>query len=425
MSRNLLQDVIRVKKKVQNPDFKLRYTLDENKFLSSKNIINQASNKNKPKYKLWFVALISVVFLLFALSFLFARAKITVMPKTQNISLNQNLSAVKNGNDSNALSFDLVVISGEEEKTIQGGELKDVSVKARGTVVIYNNFSSSSQVLAKDTRLEGSNGKIYQIISKITVPGIKNGKPGSVEVSIYAALAGEEYNSAPLDFKILGFKGTSKYSKFYGRSKGDITEGLRGKYYQISNTQKATLNDELKTALSAKLFQKVTAQIPPGFILFKDAGFLNIDENNINNISPESSQTDGMIKVIMKGTFYGFLFDEKKLTKMIAENSIDQYDDSDIHIPDIKNLIFSLPDKEISFADVKNINFNLSGASQIVWNVDSSKLVNDLLGKRKKDFTQILSAYPNITSADVTFRPFWVRSFPDKEKNIKLIIEVY
>ena len=282
MSRNLLQDVIRVKKKVQNPDFKLRYTLDENKFLSSKNIINQASNKNKPKYKLWFVALISVVFLLFALSFLFARAKITVMPKTQNISLNQNLSAVKNGNDSNALSFDLVVISGEEEKTIQGGELKDVSVKARGTVVIYNNFSSSSQVLAKDTRLEGSNGKIYQIISKITVPGIKNGKPGSVEVSIYAALAGEEYNSAPLDFKILGFKGTSKYSKFYGRSKGDITEGLRGKYYQISNTQKATLNDELKTALSAKLFQKVTAQIPPGFILFKDAGFLNIDENNIN-----------------------------------------------------------------------------------------------------------------------------------------------
>ena len=110
---------------------------------------------------------------------------------------------------------------------------------------------------------------------------------------------------------------------------------------------------------------------------------------------------------------------------MIAKNSIDQYDDSDIHIPDIKNLIFSLPDKEISFADVKNINFNLSGASQIVWNVDSSKLVNDLLGKRKKDFTQILSAYPNITSADVTFRPFWVRSFPDKEKNIKLIIEVY
>ena len=425
MPRNLLQDVIRVKKKVQNPDFKFRHTLDENKFLSSKNIINQASNKNKPKYKLWFVALISVVFLLFALSFLFARAKITVMPKTQNISLNQNLSAVKNGNDSNALSFDLVVISGEEEKTIQGGELKDVSVKARGTVVIYNNFSSSSQVLAKDTRLEGSNGKIYQIISKITVPGIKNGKPGSVEVGIYAALAGEEYNSAPLDFKILGFKGTSKYSKFYGRSKGDITEGLRGKYYQISNTQKATLNDELKTALSAKLFQKVTAQIPPGFILFKDAGFLNIDENNINNISPESSQTDGMIKVIMKGTFYGFLFDEKKLTKMIAENSIDQYDDSDIHIPDIKNLIFSLPDKEISFADVKNINFNLSGASQIVWNVDSSKLVNDLLGKRKKDFTQILSAYPNITSADVTFRPFWVRSFPDKEKNIKLIIEVY
>jgi len=406
MPRNLLQDVIRVKKGVQNPDFKFRHTLDE----------------NKPKSKLWFVALVSVVFLLFTLSFFFARAKIMITPKIQNISLNQNLSAIKNSNDAGTLSFDLVVISGEEEKTIEDGELTDVSMKAKGVAVIYNNFGYSAQTLAKDTRLEGSNGKIYQTVSKIIVPGIKNGKPGSVEVSIYASVSGEEYNSGPLDFKILGFKGTAKYSTFYGRSKGDITGGLKGKYYQISDTQKTNLNNELKTALSQKLFQKVTAQIPPGFILFKDAGFLNIDENNINNISPESAQTDKMVKVVVKGTFYGFLFDEKKLIKIIAEKAIDQYDDSDIHIPNIKNLIFLLSDKEISFAEVKNINFNLSGASQIVWDVDSLKLVNDLLGKRKKDFTQILSTYPNIVSADVTFRPFWVRSFPDKEKNIELII---
>ena len=85
---------------------------------------------------------------------------------------------------------------------------------------------------------------------------MKDGKPGSVEVNIYANEAGAEYNSEPLDFKILGWKGDPKYEKFYGRSKGTITGGLKGTLPALSDQEKAAISVELKQALEEKLIEK-------------------------------------------------------------------------------------------------------------------------------------------------------------------------
>lgn len=423
MVKNLLQDMVRIKREKKEQEIypAKNATADPIEPISPE--IHDSSNSGY-KYGLWFVALISIVFLLFAFSYLFFSAKVTINPKMQDLSLNENLSAIKNSN-AGGLSFDLVVISGEESKEIQGGEEKDVSDKAKGVVIIYNSFGASSQMLSINTRLEGSNGKIYKTDAKITVPGMaQNGTPGSVEVGISAENAGEEYNSDPLDFKILGFKGTSKYTKIYARSKGKIEGGLKGKFSQISDIEKTDALNELKTALQAKLFKKVADQIPDGFILFKDATFLNVDEETILPASKE-----GMVPINIKGTFYGFLFDEKKLTKEIVKTNVDKYDGSEVYVPNIKDLSFSLPtgqaglsNKEVSFKDVKEISFNLSGASKIVWKVDTEKLIADLLGKRKKDFNQVLSQYLNIDSADLVIKPAWKMSFPDKTKDINIIV---
>lgn len=410
MSKNLLQDMVKIKHPLKT---KAKEEVFENQIKQ-----NNRGNK-KPKYRIYFVALVSVVFLLFALSFLFSGAKITIIPKTEEISVNENLTAVKNSS-AQELSFDLVIISGEENKTIQGGEMKNVSTPAQGTVLIYNSFSSSSQVLAIDTRLEGSNGKIYKTSKKITVPGIKkDGNPGSVEVKIYGAEAGEEYNSDPLDFKILGFNGTPKYSKFYARSKGAITGGFEGKSAIVSSLDKTTTVSELKTILEAKLLKKIFDQIPSGFVLFKEAVFASIDDKDVSFVPDK----DGAISVNVKGTAYGFLFDEEKLTKKIAQDIIEGYDNSEVYMPNIKDLTFSLPDKEnISFADVKNISFTLAGTPKIIWKVDETKFIDNLLGKKKTDFNQILALYPNISSAELVIRPFWKTSFPDKSENIEVIV---
>lgn len=410
MAKNLLQDMVRVKRirkeealeEIERPESRAHSYLE-------------ADRKNRgSQYALWLVALISVVFLFFAISFVFSGAKVVVNPKVKDVTFSGSLSAVKDSNTDD-LSFDLVVVSGEEKKTVQGGEEKDVSEKAQGTILIYNAFSSSPQILSVDTRLEGSNGKIYKTKTKTVVPGmVKDGTPGKVEVGIYASEAGEEYNSDPLDFKIFGFKGNPKYSKFDGRSIGKITGGLKGKFRQISDVEKTAVKD----ALQGKLFKKVSDQIPSGFVLFKDSAFLNIDDENVDYTSG-----DGMVSIDIKGTLYGFLFNERKLTKKIIETDAETYNIDDVFVSNMKDLAFSLTTKDaILFKDVKNIAFNLSGMPKIVWKIDSEKLISDLLGKRKKDFYQILSQYPDIKSADLKLTPAWKTSFPDKSKDIKIIV---
>lgn len=424
MPRNLLQDMVKKTPVRERPITRpVRSSLDkinvEERKVQTKIKPEKKGNKSS-KYRIFFVALVSVVFLLFALSFLFSKATVTVVPKMKDVPLTaENLSASKDSSVP-GLTFDLVVISGEENKSIQGGEMKDASTAATGSVLFYNAYNSSPQVLGANTRLEGSNGKIYKTSKKVTIPGMtKNSKPGSVQVDVYGAEVGDEYNSSPIDFKVLGFKGTPKYSKIYGRSKGDITGGFKGQSPVISTLDKTTAVSELKATLETKLLKKATDQIPNGFILFKDAVFLNIDDKDIS-FTPDKDNT---VLANVKGTLYGFLFDEKKLTAQIAQDVIDQYDGSEVYIPNIRDLTFSLADKEnTSFADVKNINFTLSGTPKIVYKVDVEKFTADLLGKKKSDFNQILAQYPNIDSAVLVIRPFWKTTFPDKSASIEIIV---
>jgi hypothetical protein len=276
----------------------------------------------------------------------------------------------------------------------------------------------SPQPLAIDTRLEGSNGKIYKTETKLTVPGMKGSTPGSIEVKVYATDPGEDYNSEPLDFKIFGFKGTSKYEKFYARSKGPLTGGFTGSSYTIPDNEKSAHLLELKNALQTKLISKAREQIPEGFILFNDAVSLSIESESTNFTSKDEN-----IVISMKGTLYGFLLDEDKLTKEIAQNHVPGYDSSPVSVPNIRDLKFIILNKEnVLFKDANWMTFKLEGDSNLVWDVDQEKLLGEVLGKKKKDFYQVLVGYPNIDSADLLLKPIWKSSFPEERKKITIII---
>jgi hypothetical protein len=432
MSKNLFQDMVKVNNKKSSssnisknilsektPKNKIKEKVTKIETPESIQDLNVNNTKNNYKYRLWVVAIMCIVFLFVSLSYFFGKVTVNINPKIQDLILNQNLSASANASP-DELSFNLVVISGEENKKVSAEGEKEVSVKAEGSVLLYNTYSKSPQTLNIDTRLEGSNGKIYLTKTKTTVPGMsKSGVPGSVRVDIYAKDAGAEYNSDPLDFKILGFKGTAKYAKFYGRSEGKIKGGLKGVIPSITEAQQSALVENLKSNLETKLLKKATDQIPDNFILFKDAAFLDISTSDVEITSPEK----GVVDLKLKGTLYGILFNIDKITKSITKNNISDHDSTDVYIHNIKDLVFTLSNKDaVSFTDVKNINFALSGDTKVVYKVDGDSLIKDLLDKSKKDFNNILLNYPNIESADLVVSPIWRMSLPDKKEDIKVII---
>ncbi len=422
--KNSLRDVLplkdqKQKRELQYEEEKTWYAPVEEKYVAPNEVGGTSGNGNSKKNRLWIVALFSAAFLLFALSFLFSYAKVAIVPKTQDITLSQSLTATKDASD--GLSFDVIAVSLTESKDVTAGAGRDVVTPAKGTIILYNSFSTAPQKLLVDTRLEGSNGKIYKTLVAVTIPGMKGTTPGSVKVGIYAEQGGPEYDSGPLDFKVFGFKGTPKYDKFYARSEGSLSGGSKGPQYAISDLDREATVSELKNTLSTKLLKNATGQIPSGFILYKDAAYTDINENDVTT-SP--SAVPGTVTMTMQGTLYGVLLDGNKLTKAIADKVVDKYNGEPIHIPGLNNLVFSMsaPQDLATLKDSTSIDFKLSGPVKIIWDVNADKLAADLLGKKKSDFTSVLTAYPNIASADVTLRPLWLRSFPDKIKNINVTV---
>ncbi|MDP9249300.1 MAG: hypothetical protein M3M85_02190, partial [bacterium] len=389
-----------IQKVVKEPDVSVRTEVRPPERFSKSEYSSEspkASVGRRSIYMLWTVAAFSAAFLLIGLSFMWGKATAEVFPIMKTFALNDNFTADKTATGG-GLGFELMVIHGEESKVLEATEEKELTQRASGIAAIFNDYSVTSQRLDLDTRLSGSNGKIYKTKTQVTVPGQKaDGSAGTVEVGIYAAEAGEDYNSGPLDFEIIGFKGTPKAQGFKVRSKTgtEITGGFKGKTLVASTAEQESAAGELKVALEEELFKKASDQIPEGFVLFKDATVFTEDKIHLPLGTEE-------LVVTLNGTLYGLLFREDALTRQIAVKKAGSSSDEDVFIPNFGALKFTLGNiGDVSLEAMNTISFNLSGSVDLVWKLDTEKFIGDLLGRPKKDFSSILSAYKNIDRAEL------------------------
>src|SRR3989344_7208355 len=182
--------------------------------------------KNKAKrYIFLSFLLLIVIFLIFNF---FASVKVYITPKIEQFSFNSE-KFTANRNSTSSLPFEIMIIEGSEEKDVTFSEIKEIATKAKGTVVLYNEYSTTPQKLLINTRLIDDKGLIYMTDKAVSIPGyIKSTSkvvPGSISVTVTAQNTGDKYNSELKDFKVLGFKGNPKYDKVYARAKTTFVGG--------------------------------------------------------------------------------------------------------------------------------------------------------------------------------------------------------
>ncbi len=431
MSKNILQDIKPLTsngyRRITERESRPLRRLEKEEYIpvddDEDNDIDTPTRKGKSRLALWISIILLVCGALFALTYLFGGTTITLNPKASAVSLDDTFTAVKNSSDKD-LGFEVIALSGEETKTYSETIKKEANTKATGKVIIYNEFSSAPQQLKIDTRLETKDGKIYKTDKAVTVPGTtKKGTttvPGQVEVGIYADVEGEAYNVKSADFTIFGFKGTPKYSKFYARTKTEITGGLKGTVYTIPEEEKIKAEEVIRTALQEKLLKQAESQVPEGYMYYKDAVFFDMDETSLDLTS-----TTPTVNVVAKGTMSIVLLNEEKLTQKIAEVAVSQYTGGDVKMAEIKNLEFLIKNKAtVNPAEAKSMSFTLKGEGVIVWGIDTVELKNEILGKsnNKTEFKTLLGKYQGIDTAEVINRPVWRKKFPTNPNDIKIIL---
>lgn len=374
-----------------------------------------------------------VVFLIIALvsgglylySTYFQKANIIIVKKHQEINFkNKQFEATKNKD--NNVGFEIMITPGKKMQNVFLTEGDEASTKARGSIILYNEFSQNVERIPSGTFLTNEEGKTYKTDTAVVIPGYKLDTskkiiPGTIEVKITSFLPGEEYNSSSENFYISPFKNTQKYKKIYGKLKVPLTGGAIGQIYMLDDISKQKLNEIASSSFKNDLFKEAKASIPDGYILYDGAGVFkySFDENFISKKQEDQIELKGELSVI--------LLREKNLEENIKNISLSELKEDElkeITVPDIKNLEFSFVDSnQIISKDLESISFYLNGKFDAIWNPNSEILKNKLVGINKNDVMTVFRQDPGISSAIVKLSPPWIKYLPNNPSKIKIITQ--
>ncbi|MFZ3020445.1 MAG: hypothetical protein WA051_02950 [Minisyncoccia bacterium] len=382
---------------------------------------------SKPKKVWWWLGGAVVILLVaFAVMSFMSGARVEVTPKIVKANLTSFFNAYKadaiTGDKipANSLPFQVVTISKTGGKTVKANGEEQVQRKASGTLIVYNNTSSASQRLIKNTRFESPEGLIYRVSDSIVVPGQKtvDGKkqPGSVEVLVYADDVGEKYNIGLTDFTIPGFKGDPRYSTIYARSKTPMTGGFVGTVKKVADADKLVAENEIEAALKADLLKTAKSQIPATMILL--SGLEKITFTPADQTDPSGDS----VKMNTEGTLTAVITDRQTLDSFLSAQA-GELKGIPATISNADELTFTLKDgSKFDPARDLTMQFSVKGTENFVGVVNNSDLISALIGKSKNDLQTVKDAFPAIQEMKVSLLPPWASHLPTETKDYTIVI---
>lgn len=311
------------------------------------------------------------------------------------------------------------------EEAIQGsadthGE-QQVEEKALGSLIIYNEFSSDPQVLVKRTRFETPDGKIYRIQDQVTVPGavIKDGKvtPSSIQTTVYADEAGEEYNIGASDFTIPGFRGSPRFEKFYAHSSAPMEGGFKGKAKVVTENDASTLASSLETQLSEELQRRVLSELPEDLFIPSGASrMVTVAKEFSAGVGKPADILSLELALRLDGLAVPFETIEKEIiAKYLSQNNASG---NAFDIVNVRNLSYTAEDAHF---DTGAVTLRIQGLAHVAWHIDYEGLASALAGSGFRKQADVFSGYPAIEEAAISFSPSWWRIFPNTVE--KIIVE--
>ncbi|MEK9151657.1 MAG: hypothetical protein AAB547_03415 [Patescibacteria group bacterium] len=304
------------------------------------------------------------------------------------------------------------------------GKSGGTNQKARGTVVIYNNYSADSQPLVATTRLETPDGKLFRLVSGVTVPGMTSTggakDPGAIEADVIADQAGSEYNVDATTFTIPGFKGGPKYEKFSAKStKAMIGGGSAGAsdIAVVAGVDLDTAEREAKARAKEDFLNEIREELLPNEkILDEHIDIAALVPAAVPSVGTAANAFDyrGIFKV------RAFVFSEQAVREKI-ENMVER-DLGGIRFKPISSSI-TYSDSVPNFSD-RILSLKAHALVTMESDIDRDMLREKLLGKNKDGIKQVLGGFPEVKKINVVFRPEWfVQSIPSSDTRVFILVE--
>ena len=383
--------------------------------------IEQKKNKKKISFVkfrwgsfLLFLALISGLFVTFRMS----KSEINIWPTTETLHLSSSFRVVV---DALSVDYSESVIPGaifEEEKIVSEDFPSTGSIfqKAEGVIRLYNAYTTMSETWLAGTRFVSEDGMFFKSKNGISVPGaeIQNGEmvPNYVDVPVIAAEAGEEYNINPSSFSIYVYRGTEKYTKFYGESFKNMQGG--GELGQITENDLESAKNVLIERTKQETEESLKNKIAGDFVLLDDVFDTDILESFS---SKEVGDVLNNFSFTVRGTSKTISFKTDDVEDLIEVFILSKIPGTDAVYSEDLSINYQLDtidweDKELT------INFDITFETYPA--IDLNFLKEELNGKSSAETKFLLENQPEIIKTEISFWPFWVKTIPGDTSRIEV-----
>ncbi len=371
--------------------------------------------------------LISILAVGLALFLVLPRAKLEILPKTEPLSLDLQIIADANLDIEDILAqkipAKIISVSSKGSETFPATERKLLKQKARGIIQVSNEWSTQSQTLIETTRFLSEEGKLFRTLKTVVVPGAKivEGvtQPGTIDVEVEAADIGEDYNILPSKFSIPAFKEykqLEKYSTIYGESKNPMTGGANREEVVVSREDLKKAETELIRKVSEKVTSNLDGQLPQGYKLMEGASLL--EKKGVTSSHKEGEMAKDFT-VEAEFSLKAIVFNEEILKSFINSLLYSKIPEGKVIIEESEN--FSYLETKSDF-EKKQLKLSIHVEKTLVYEIDETKIKEDLAGKDKSEVKEILSTYTTIERAKVLLWPFWVKKVPSSPKKINIVL---
>ncbi|MDD3614411.1 MAG: hypothetical protein PHF40_01685 [Candidatus Pacebacteria bacterium] len=399
--------------------------------ISEKEIRRERKNKEKKSFRFgkggWIA--LGIVAFLFIASYLFinfvARAEINIVSNKYNwneqlpILVTSNIKEVDFGN------FQIPLTHFEGTRTITqkfpATEIKNIEAKAKGTIRIYNSYSSSPQTLVATTRFMTPDGKIFRLINQVVVPGakIENGNiiPSYIDAEVIADQPGESYNIGPTKFTIPGFQGTPRYEKFYAESLKPMTGGYTGQTKVVGQEDINNAKKKIADIAYVSLNEELQTKLPAKSVILDDAKQLIVTSvTTTPQLGEKAEEFEMTAKVVLKV----LAFKEDDVKQLF--NALALRDNPGWQEKELFSYHFEYGVPRVDF-DKKLLSFPVSATLVFRDPVDVNQFKNQLAGKSTKDLNQLFKQYKNIEKINVYIWPKFLEFLPLNESRIKVTLD--
>ncbi|MGC9599574.1 MAG: hypothetical protein ABSE18_04280 [Minisyncoccia bacterium] len=295
----------------------------------------------------------------------------------------------------------------------------NVSIRAQGTITIYNAYSSSKQDLVATTRFVTPDGKLFRLVSGVTVPGaqVTNGAivPSSIDTQVVADQPGADYNVGPVDkLTIPGFQGSPKYNAFYGQLKNGTSGGFVGAKAVPTAADIASAKTKVTSLLQASLASNIATSYPSNFKILDGATNISVTKLTANT----STDSNGNFSVFGEASLQAIGFDESALKAYFLAQAETQT--ASLTFGSIPSLQYGGVHADFTKGTVS---FSVTGEGSLEPAFDADAFKASIAGKSINDARQAIAALPELADGKISAWPMWLWNIPSDPNKIRLTVD--